>query len=274
MAIATRDVVVAHQTTTIIQAVEIMTREGFRRLPIVDAGTHRLRGIVTGSDIIDLMGGGDKYNLVQVKHGGNFLAAVNEELREIMTEHPVTMPATGSIADAVDIIVNRKIGGIPITDNDGELKGIVTERDVMMVLATEHSRYRVEDIMTSSIRVTTPDTPISKVCEKMVKCRFRRLPVVTDDVLCGIVTATDIMRYLGEGKAFEHLTTGDAAEVMATPVRLLLSGELYTTTPYKNIHEVALEMLRRQVGALPVIEDSHLVGLVTEYDLVKAFSRE
>jgi len=274
MAIATRDVVVAHQTTTIIQAVEIMTREGFRRLPIVDAGTHRLRGIVTGSDIIDLMGGGDKYNLVQVKHGGNFLAAVNEELREIMTEHPVTMPATGSIADAVDIIVNRKIGGIPITDNDGELKGIVTERDVMMVLATEHSRYRVEDIMTSSVRVTTPDTPISKVCEKMVKCRFRRLPVVTDDVLCGIVTATDIMRYLGEGKAFEHLTTGDAAEVMATPVRLLLSGELYTTTPYKNIHEVALEMLRRQVGALPVIEDSHLVGLVTEYDLVKAFSRE
>lgn len=274
MAIATRDVVAAQQTATIIQAVEIMTREGFRRLPIVDAGTHRLRGIVTGSDIIDFMGGGDKYNLVQVKHGGNFLAAVNEELREIMTEHPVTMPATGSIADALDIIVNRKIGGIPITDNNGELKGIVTERDVMMVLATEHSRYRVEDIMTSSIRVTTPDTPISKVCEKMVNCRFRRLPVVTDDVLCGIVTATDIMRYLGEGKAFEHLTTGDAAEVMATPVRLLLSGELYTTTPDKNIHEVALEMLRRQVGALPVIEDSHLVGLVTEYDLVKAFSRE
>jgi len=274
MAIATRDVVVAHQTTTIIQAVEIMTREGFRRLPIVDAGTHRLRGIVTGSDIIDLMGGGDKYNLVQVKHGGNFLAAINEELHEIMTEHPVTMPGTGSIADAVDIIVNRRIGGIPITDNNGELKGIVTERDVMMVLATEPSRYRVEDIMTSSVRVTTPETPISEVSEKMVKCRFRRLPVVTEDVLCGIVTATDIMRYLGEGKAFEHLTTGDAAEVMSAPVRSLLSGELYTTTPDKNIHDVALEMLRRQVGALPVIEDSHLVGLVTEYDLVKAFSME
>ncbi|MDI6867626.1 CBS domain-containing protein [Methanoculleus sp.] len=274
MAIATRDVVVAHQTTTIIQAVEIMTREGFRRLPIVDAGTHRLRGIVTGSDIIDLMGGGDKYNLVQVKHGGNFLAAINEELHEIMTEHPVTMPVTGSIADAVDIIVNRRIGGIPITDNNGELKGIVTERDVMMMLATGPSRYRVEDIMTSSVRVTTPETPISEVSKKMVKCRFRRLPVVTDDVLCGIVTATDIMRYLGEGKAFEHLTTGDAAEVMSAPVRSLLSGELYTTTPDKNIHDVALEMLRRQVGALPVIEDSHLVGLVTEYDLVKAFSME
>ncbi|MDD3858360.1 MAG: CBS domain-containing protein, partial [Methanoculleus sp.] len=68
MAIATRDVVVAQQTTTIIQGVEIMTREGFRRLPVVDAGTRHLRGIVTVGDIINFMGGGDKFNLVQVKH--------------------------------------------------------------------------------------------------------------------------------------------------------------------------------------------------------------
>ena len=274
MAIATRDVVVAQRTTTIIQAVEIMTRAGFRRLPVVDPGTHRLRGIVTVSDIIDFMGGGDKFNLVQVKHGGNFLAAINEELREIMTPHLVTMPVTGSIADAVEIIINRNIGGIPIVDAEGELRGIVTERDVMKVLTTEHSDRRAEDIMRSSVRVTGPDTPIGKVCEEMVKCRFRRLPVVVDDVLCGIVTATDIMSYLGKGKAFEQLTTGDSAEVMGAPVRSLLSGELHTTTPDRNIHDIALEMIQRRVGAFPVIEDSHLVGLVTEYDLVKAFSEE
>ncbi|KUK63553.1 MAG: CBS domain containing protein [Methanoculleus marisnigri] len=272
MAIATRDVVTAQQTTTIIQAVEIMTREGFRRLPLVDAGTHRLRGIVTVSDIIDFMGGGDKFNLVQVKHGGNFLAAINEGLREIMTPHLVTMPVAGSIADAVDIIINKNIGGIPITDAEGELKGIVTERDVMKVLTTAHSGRRAEDVMKSSVRVTSPDTPIGKVCEEMVKCRFRRLPVVVDDLLCGIVTATDIMSYLGKGKAFEQLTTGDSAEVMGAPVRSLLSGELHTTTPDRNIHDIAIEMIQRRVGALPVIEDSHLVGLVTEYDLVKAFA--
>ncbi|MDD2472749.1 MULTISPECIES: CBS domain-containing protein [unclassified Methanoculleus] len=274
MAIATRDVVVAQRTTSIIQAVEIMTREGFRRLPVVDAGTHRLRGIVTVSDIIDFMGGGDKSNLVQVKHGGNFLAAVNEDLREIMTAHPVTMPVSGSIADAVEIIVNRNIGGIPIVNGGGDLKGIVTERDVMKVLTTEHSSRTVEDVMTSSVRVTGPDTPIGKVCEEMVKCRFRRLPVVVDEVLCGIVTATDIMNYLGKGKAFEQLTTGDSAEVMGAPVRSLLSGELHTTTLDRNIHDVAIELIRRRIGAFPVIEDSRLVGLVTEYDLVKAFAEE
>ncbi len=195
-----------------------------------------------------------------------------------MTPHLVTMPVTGAIADAVDIIVNKNIGGIPITDAEGELKGIVTERDVMKVLATENSGRKAEDIMNSSVRVTGPDTPIGKVCREMVKCRFRRFPVVADDVLCGIVTATDIMSYLGKGKAFEQLTTGgDSIEVMGgVPVRSLLSGgELHTITPDRNIHEIALEMIRRRVGgALPVIEDSHLVGLVTEYDLVKAFSEE
>jgi CBS domain-containing protein len=274
MAIATRDVVTAQRTTTIMQAVEIMTRAGFRRLPIVDAGTHHLRGIVTVSDIINFMGGGDKFNLVQVKHGGNFLAAINEGLREIMTPHLVTMPVSGSIADAVDIIVNRNIGGIPVVDGEEDLRGIVTERDVLKVLTTEGSSRTAEDVMKASVRVTSPDTPIGNVCKEMVKCRFRRLPVVADDVLCGIVTATDIMTYLGKGKVFERLTTGDSAEVMGTPVRSLLSGELYTIAPDRNIHDIAVEMIRRRVGALPVIEDSHLVGLVTEYDLVKAFSEE
>ncbi len=144
----------------------------------------------------------------------------------------------------------------------------------MKVLTTEHSSRTVEDVMTSSVRVTGPDTPIGKVCEEMVKCRFRRLPVVVDEVLCGIVTATDIMNYLGKGKAFEQLTTGDSAEVMGAPVRSLLSGELHTTTLDRNIHDVAIELIRRRIGAFPVIEDSRLVGLVTEYDLVKAFAEE
>lgn len=272
MAIATKDVITAQQTTSIIQAVGTMTREGFRRLPVVDAGTHRLRGIVTVSDIINFMGGGDKFNLVQIKHKGNFLAAINGGLREIMTPRLVTMSMAGNIGDAVDIIINRCVGGIPIIDSEENLRGIVTERDVMRVLTTENSDRLVEDIMESSVRVTSPDASIGNVCEEMVKHRFRRLPVVIDGVLCGIITATDVMNYLGRGKAFEQLTTGDSAEVMGAPIRSLLSGELYTTTPEQNIHDIAVEMIQRGIGAFPVIENSHLVGLITEHDLVKAFA--
>ena len=64
------------------------------------------------------------------------------------------------------------------------------------------STLNVEDVMSSSLRVTAPDCPISTVTKDMTKYRFRRLPVVSDDVLYGIVTATDIMRYLGSREVF------------------------------------------------------------------------
>jgi len=96
---------------------------------------------------------------------------------------------------------------------------------------------------------------------------------VSDDVLYGIVTATDIMRYLGSREVFSRLTTGNIAEVTGLSVRTLVAGSLITTTPGRSINEAAREMLSKNIGALPVIEDSRLIGLVTEFDLVRAFAR-
>jgi CBS domain-containing protein len=273
MAIATRDVVSVPPTRSIIGAVETMTKCGFRRLPVTDAGTGKLRGIITSGDVINFMGGGDKYRLVQVRHNGNLLSAVNESVRTIMTQKLATLSHDARIADAVEIIVGKKIGGIPIIGTEGELAGIVTERDVLGVLAAEHSTLAVEDVMSLSLRVTAPDCPIATVTRDMTTYRFRRLPVVSDDVLYGIITATDIMRYLGSREVFARLTTGNVAEVVKMPVRTLIAGDLYTTSPEKSINEVAREMLERNIGALPVIESSRLIGLVTEFDLVRAFTR-
>jgi CBS domain-containing protein len=232
-----------------------------------------LRGIVTSGDIINFMGGGDKYHLVEVRHNGNLIAALNENVRTIMTQQPTTLGYDASIRDAVDIIIKKKAGGLPIIGHDGALAGIVTERDVLRVLGSERSLLNVEDVMTTSLRVTAPDCPIAKVTRDMTTCRFRRLPVVSDDVLYGIITATDIMRYLGSREVFTRLTTGNITEVTSLPVRTLINGSLITTTPDRSINEAAREMLKKNIGALPVIEDSRLIGLVTEFDLVRAFAQ-
>ena len=273
MAIASRDVVSVPPTIPIIGAIEKMTECGFRRLPVTDAGTRKLRGIVTAGDIIDMMGGGNKYNLVKKKHGGNLLAAINESIREIMTEKVVTLGSDAKIADAASLIVEKRMGGLPIVDGGEVLCGIVTERDVMKVLSADKRAGLVEDVMSTALKVTGPETPIGDATKEMITHRFRRLPVVKDDVLYGIITATDIMKYLGTGAVFQRMVTGNVAEVMALPVRTLVSGSLHTIDPKKNVNEAAREMLARNVGALPVIEDARLVGLVTEFDLVKAFTR-
>ena len=130
--------------------------------------------------------------------------------------------------------MKKKIGGLPIVYDDGVLAGIVTERDVLRMLAAEHSPLFVEDAMISSLRVTAPDSPIGTVTKDMTKFRFRRLPVVSDDVLFGIITATDIMQYLGSREVFSRLITGNIEEVMNIPVRVLMAGNLFTTTPALN----------------------------------------
>jgi CBS domain-containing protein len=61
---------------------------------------------------------------------------------------------------------------------------------------------------------------------------------------------------------------------MNLPIRELISGELYTTTPDMNIGETARMMISRGIGAFPVIEDARLVGIVTEFDMVRALNRE
>jgi CBS domain-containing protein len=72
MSIAKREVVTATQSSTIKEAAETMVKNKFRRLPITDPGTGKLRGIVTAMDILDFLGGGDKYKILEEKYEGNF----------------------------------------------------------------------------------------------------------------------------------------------------------------------------------------------------------
>jgi CBS domain-containing protein len=270
LALGSRDVISVPPTTTILGAIGTMTRHGFRRLPVCDPGTNKIKGIVTAGDIIDFMGGGSKYNLVQVKHKGNLIAAINESIREIMTHDLTTAGIHDPVIDVIATIVETGIGGLPIVDEHDVLQGIITERDVLRILTHETSDRIVEDIMSTSLYITAPDSPIGTATKEMVTHQIRRLPVVSDDVLIGLITASDIMKFIGGGEAFNNLVTGDVADIMNLPVHTLINGTLHTTIPEEGINTVAHEMLEKNVGALPVIENSRLIGLVTEFDCVKA----
>lgn len=274
LSLGTKDVCAVPPTMSIIGSVEGMIRKGFRRLPVTDPGTQQLKGLVTAGDIIDFMGGGQKYNLVRGRHHGNLIAAVNEPVRTIMSTNIMTLAPSDDLGDAVECILQSGYGGLPIVDREMVLCGIFTERDALNVLSTYRSSLPVEEVMTVSPFVTSPDATISEVTREMVKRKFRRLPVVSEDVLFGIVTAMDVMRFLGNGDAFAGMETGSAEDVMNMPIREIISGELYTTTPEMNIGETARMMISRGVGAFPVIEDSRLVGIVTEFDMVRALRRE
>ncbi len=72
LALATRNVVTLPPTATIMEAIKIMTENRFRRIPITDAGTRRLEGVVTSVDIIDFLGGGKRIYWLKTASRGTY----------------------------------------------------------------------------------------------------------------------------------------------------------------------------------------------------------
>jgi CBS domain-containing protein len=271
--ISTADVITVSPRMSIIGAVETMAEKGFRRLPVTDSGTGKVLGIVTAGDIVNFIGGGEKFNLVSRKHKGNMISALNDSVREIMSPKVLSVKENARIHDVASLIVEKKCGGIPILDDEGVIKGIVTERDILKVMNYQDSQLTVRDVMTRSPYVTSPDNTVTNVAKEMISHKFRRLPVVSEDVLFGIVTAMDIMKYVGNGGVFKKMVTGNVSDIMSVSVREVMSGNLFTISPDVLTKDAAIQMVEKNVGALPVIEDSNLVGVITEFDVVRLLSQ-
>jgi len=271
--IATTDVVSVPPTMSIIEGLAKMSTHNFRRLPLTDAGTKKLLGIVTVTDVIDLMGGGNRFNLVANKHKGNLLSVFNDDIRTISTENVDGLSPSATIREAAEKLIETGHGSFPIVNEDNTLAGIVTEYGIMKVLAAEKSDKMVCDVMTKNPQVVTPDVPLCKVTRLMVTHGFRRLPVVKDNLLIGIITATDIMKYLGGGKVFADMEQGKADEILMIPVRdIMTAADIKTVTSTTTLMDAAKMMIEYGIGVFPVLDGDELNGIVTEFDLVKALA--
>ncbi len=280
MKIATKDVITIPPTTTIMGAMKTMIRYRFRRLPITDPGTRRIEGIITGMDIVDFLGGGGKCKIVSERYDGNLLVAINEEVKEIMERKVFLIDFTSSLEDAVVEMLNKGVGGVPIVDKDDRVVGIITERDIMKYLARQ-KRFDGEarDYMSKGVISIGPEATIEETMKTMISRKIRRLPVIKDDLLLGIITSTTIVRYFA-GEAFKKIITGNVREVIEQPISSILSNEkvLKYTEPLivdinSKIRDVVNLMLEKGQAATIVVDGKNLEGIITERDLLKFFNR-
>jgi len=269
MTIAKSPVITMATTTPVYDGIRIMVKEGFRRIPIVDPGTKRLRGIVTASDLVNYLGGGEKFQIIQREHAGNFFKAINEPVRHVMTTEVVSVYASAKISDAIDIMVKHEVGGLPVVDEENRVWAIITERDIVTIFGGMISGAKVADLMSKKVVTATPKTSILEAEKKMINNGFRRLPIVSESKLVGIVTVMDILRFFGSGKVFQHLQSGTIDQVLQTPVIETAVKDVVTVDRNVDVGEAAQLMWEKGIGALPVLENEKLIGIITERDFFK-----
>jgi CBS-domain-containing membrane protein len=157
---------------------------------------------------------------------------------DIMVKDVVTVHPDASIQDVAEILVARRISGLPVLDGGGRLVGIVSEGDLLRRAesGTEHSRSwwlkllmgreslaaefvkeharRVRDVMTRDVVTASPDTPVTDIAATLEKNHIKRLPILEDGRLVGIVSRANLVQALaGMHKAI-------AAEKPLTDVEL------------------------------------------------------
>jgi CBS domain-containing protein len=269
LTVAKTDVVMAAPTTPIYDSVQMMAKEGFRRLPIVNPGTKHLEGIVTATDIVNYLGGGEKFEIIRQKLGGNLFKAINEPVKLIMAQKVVSIRTSAKISEAIELMKTANVGGLPVVDEKDSVRAIITERDIANLFAYRTSGIRVAQIMSENVVTALPKTTIFEAEKTMTTEGFRRLPIVSDGEVVGIITAMDIIRFFGSGEVFKYLRSGTIMQVLNNPALEIANRPVLTAGPDDDVGQAAKIMRERDIGAIPIVRDARLVGIVTERDFFK-----
>ncbi len=130
-------------------------------------------------------------------------------VREIMMGSPVTLKPDDTLDLANDVISLGRIRHIPVVD-DGRLVGLLSERDLVGAAASKIFGLKqknksvllksvlIKDVMKKRIVTVKPETPIKETAKLMAEKKIGCVPVVSDGTLVGLVTTTDILRYVEE----------------------------------------------------------------------------
>jgi CBS domain-containing protein len=128
-------------------------------------------------------------------------------VREIMTASPVTLKPEDTLDLANDVISLGRIRHIPVVD-DGKLVGLLSERDLMGAAAAKIfglkqstksrllKRVLIKDVMKKKLVTVTPETKIADAAHLMAEKKIGCVPVLSGSSLVGLVTTTDILRYV------------------------------------------------------------------------------
>jgi len=174
------------------------------------------------------------------------------QVKDVMTPEVIFVHAPGKKADAIKLLAQNRISGIPVVKKGTrKLVGIITRQNIF-----DHPHEdQTALIMTKNPISVRPDMPICEAIAIMEQKSLRRLPVVEKDGLVGILTATDILRLI-------------ANQNIDTPIETLIKGPCQPVWAGTPLRVVASIFELSGAYALPVLDSrSKVVGIVTDYDL-------
>ena len=125
------------------------------------------------------------------------------EISNIMTTEVVTVTPDTSIFDAIEILVANNFTGLPVVDSQNQPIGVVTEKDLLRFifkLEKHPSKTKniktVKDVMTRYVASFNVHEPLDSLYKCLMNGRFRRVPILSDGKVIGLVSRSDLIKYM------------------------------------------------------------------------------
>ena len=117
------------------------------------------------------------------------------KLREVMTNPVIRIHPEESVSVAARMLEHYNIGALPVCGGDGRMCGLVTDRDLVtrcLAAGKLPAATAVREVMTAQVLTATPDMEVSAAAGMMGRAQVRRLPVLENGRLCGMVSLVDL----------------------------------------------------------------------------------
>ena len=122
--------------------------------------------------------------------------------KDIMSREIMAISRHAGIKDVMRLLAEHKITGLPVVDEEKYLLGVVTEKDVLRMLCDPNTRPRTAaDLMTTDIVHFDENDELMEVFDCLVENNFRRVPILAEGKLAGIISRSDIIQFLFEKTA-------------------------------------------------------------------------
>ena len=118
-------------------------------------------------------------------------------VQDVMARNPITVEVTEPVSCAARLMRERNIGSIPVQDAKGRLRGMLTDRDIVLrcvAAGRDPAKVEIEQIMSAGAVTAAPGEDVTAALARMKSEQVRRLPVVEGETLVGILSLADVAR--------------------------------------------------------------------------------
>ncbi len=208
--VMTKDVVSVSPETPVTEIISILEEKGIKRVLVMEG--DKLVGIVSKLDVLRCLTGSCE------ELARKAISEVSEapvSVGDIMSCKVVTVKANDSVEDAARFLLEHRISGLPVVDEDGNLEGILSESDLIhkaeplpspALYYADRQKFleemwkvkasRVREVMTEDVITVSPEDSLGKAASLMLEKGVKRLPVVRGRMVVGMVTRADILKAL------------------------------------------------------------------------------